>query len=158
VRTELIVSVQIFSVAIVVHILTLCLLFIGDTEQVVWTLIYTQIEIAMLPMLWLASIYPQRTEEQNAPVALTPDGKPLTWAQVVATQNGYEAFANFLQREFSVENILFVTEVVQLKRAVRGETEASEKSHGSRTRTYSGAATATSSGMHIRLPSSRPRA
>ena len=29
----------------------------------------------------------------------------------VETDDGYEAFANFLQTEFSMENILFVTEV-----------------------------------------------
>ena len=29
----------------------------------------------------------------------------------VKTNNGYEQFANFLQKEFSTENILFVTEV-----------------------------------------------
>ena len=50
---------------------------------------------------------------------------------------------------------MFVTEVLQLKRAVTGE--PSECKQQSRTRTYSGAAPVeTSPRMHIRLPSSLP--
>ena len=34
-----------------------------------------------------------------------------SWKSIVTTQEGYESFANFLEREFSIENILFITEV-----------------------------------------------
>ena len=39
-------------------------------------------------------------------------------AQIVESDDGYEQFANFLEQEFSVENILFITEYVQLKNAM----------------------------------------
>ena len=56
VRTELLIATQIFSVGIVAHIVTLCLLLAGaEMGQLVWTLIYTQIELCMIPMLWLVT-------------------------------------------------------------------------------------------------------
>ena len=33
------------------------------------------------------------------------------WSQVVSTSYGYELFINHLEKEFSVENLLFITEV-----------------------------------------------
>eukprot|EP00484_Ammonia_sp_Unknown_P020546 CAMPEP_0197044160 /NCGR_PEP_ID=MMETSP1384-20130603/20277_1 /TAXON_ID=29189 /ORGANISM="Ammonia sp." /LENGTH=131 /DNA_ID=CAMNT_0042475563 /DNA_START=81 /DNA_END=472 /DNA_ORIENTATION=+ len=42
--------------------------------------------------------------------------KSLTyWSQIAENKDGYEEFANFLESEFSVENILFVTEYIQFK-------------------------------------------
>ena len=33
------------------------------------------------------------------------------WSQIVCTSLGYESFMNHLETEFSIENLLFVTEV-----------------------------------------------
>merc|ERR1719195_547679 len=38
-----------------------------------------------------------------------------SWDQITKSDDGYTEFANFLEKEFSTENILFVTEYVQLK-------------------------------------------
>ena len=39
----------------------------------------------------------------------------LTWQQLVSSKHGFESFMNFLQSEFSTENLLFVTEYTQVK-------------------------------------------
>lgn len=38
-------------------------------------------------------------------------GKFMHWTQIVSTSYGYELFINHLEREYSVENLLFITEV-----------------------------------------------
>lgn len=36
------------------------------------------------------------------------------WEELISTKHGYESFANFLAEQFSVENLLFITEFSQL--------------------------------------------
>merc|ERR1712154_418210 len=38
------------------------------------------------------------------------------WKQAIGTKRGYDSFATFLASQFSLENLLFITEFVQLKR------------------------------------------
>merc|ERR1712172_215584 len=45
----------------------------------------------------------------------TDSGTSASWETIIETTDGYEQFAKFLERELCVENILFVTEYVQLK-------------------------------------------
>jgi len=40
------------------------------------------------------------------------------WQNTIATKHGFESFANFLAEQFSVENLLFITEYCQLKKAI----------------------------------------
>ena len=37
------------------------------------------------------------------------------WSQVVSTETGYQSFITYLETEFSVENLLFITEVYSAK-------------------------------------------
>jgi len=40
------------------------------------------------------------------------------WEREIAHKEGYKAFASFLSKEFAVENLLYVTEYIQLKDAI----------------------------------------
>eukprot|EP01084_Bolivina_argentea_P176430 305318_1 len=40
------------------------------------------------------------------------------WEKIVVTREGYECFATFLEKEFSIENILFITEYVLVKKVM----------------------------------------
>ena len=55
--------------------------------------------------------------------AVSPETKAgqkiIGWKNAISTMDGYEQFALFLSGEFSTENILFVTEYVQLKQKMR---------------------------------------
>ena len=46
---------------------------------------------------------------------------------MVETNEGYDEFANFQEREFSVENILFITEYIQLKHKMINEAQLVHK-------------------------------
>ena len=68
-------------------------------------------------------IYPQQANELHPGYTAARKQSSVTervieWREVVKTMNGYEQFASFLEREFSMENILFVTEYVQLKQEI----------------------------------------
>ena len=44
-----------------------------------------------------------------------------SWQQTVSRNNGYELFMNHLETEFSVENLLFLTEYIQIKNVVKSK-------------------------------------
>ena len=71
---------------------------------------------------WILVIYPQKanqikhtTSNNQNDIGQNNESKNVEWREIIATMDGYEQFAAFLQKEFSTENILFVTEYVQLK-------------------------------------------
>ena len=72
---------------------------------------------------WIIIIYPQQANElHHGYTAVRKESsvseKVVEWREMVKTMDGYEQFASFLEREFSMENILFVTEYVQLKQEI----------------------------------------
>ena len=97
----------------------ICLLFLGNSYRYITTEIIFGFCLAMYFMI----IYPQRTmtkaeepsELKTSVNVNVSHNKIVYWSQVVQSKNGYESFANFLESEFSVENILFITEYVQFK-------------------------------------------
>ena len=68
------------------------------------------LQFILVAWLWLTIKYPQRIRTTNALKAGFATSM-ASWATIVSTQEGYESFACFLEKEFSIENILFVTEV-----------------------------------------------
>eukprot|EP01084_Bolivina_argentea_P029151 54108_1 len=79
----------------------------------------TIVQFSCVSGTWLIIKYPQRvniTDQEKKFGGLINTG--VSWSKIVATKEGYESFANFLEREFSIENILFVTEYIQLKKAM----------------------------------------
>ena len=76
---------------------------------------------------YILIIYPKKVnkvvelERQNTVTSVSDRLKSkrrvgeIEWTEVVSTMNGYHQFALFLEKEFSTENLLFVTEYMQLK-------------------------------------------
>ena len=80
--------------------------------------------IALCATLALMIVYPQIKIQKEAinirsrlsqVVQNQSDNHLIYWSQVIQSKNGYESFANFLASEFSVENILWISEYVQFK-------------------------------------------
>ena len=62
--------------------------------------------------MYVLIIYPQKSEIDRKPGLGDNTNKDyVQWSKIIITKEGFESFANFLQKEFSVENLLFVTEV-----------------------------------------------
>eukprot|EP01083_Nonionella_stella_P048456 129522_1 len=72
-------------------------------------------QMSTVMLAWIMLIYPQRLKKKpNRRCAQ----KSVPWIQIISTKEGFESFANFLEMEFSIENLLFLTEYIQLKYAM----------------------------------------
>ena len=116
------------------YTMRLCLLFVVSLiiASVFQNFVYSQLRAMLLIITQIACtiysyilvIYPQRANESNQEYhkmlrkQSTVGDRVVEWKEIVSTIDGYEQFASFLEREFSMENLLFVTEYVQLKHAI----------------------------------------
>ena len=68
----------------------------------------------------ISIIYPEKATKIYTRLASVSqsDYKIIEWSEVIKSMDGYEQFASFLEKEFSTENILFVTEYVQFKHEI----------------------------------------
>eukprot|EP01084_Bolivina_argentea_P177548 307013_1 len=92
------------------------------------------INIMYAVSMYIAIIYPQRlvhhkgnSDNGIAHKLQTITQKQLSWNQSIVTTEGYESFANFLEKEFSIENLLFVSEYVQLKQSMNNNATLGKK-------------------------------
>jgi len=83
------------------------------------------IEFLVCFLLHIMVIYPQdMVERDHLSISIRQEKarkslmNPKSWEQIAQSDDGYVEFANFLEKEFSTENILFLTEYVQLKTAM----------------------------------------
>ena len=63
-------------------------------------------------------LYPEKLNQikkETSIDTMNNKNKSIEWTEIISTMDGYEQFAVFLGKEFSTENLLFVTEYVQLK-------------------------------------------
>ena len=118
IRKEIKYTLILASIFIIVLIVQLILLIIVDANASVGLFISPQ--VACIIHSWITVIYPQRANEHRAKMLKEPctTGRGIEWREVISSMEGYEQFALFLEREFSIENILFITEYVQLKHEI----------------------------------------
>jgi len=125
-RDELRISVPMFYIGctVVMSLLIIHELEVKDDDVmapviellvcILWTLVIPLVMIVTL-------MYPQwkmkhdTAAEQLILDAQTDDGTTSKWETIIETSDGYEQYAVFLEKELSVENLLFVSEYVQLK-------------------------------------------
>eukprot|EP01083_Nonionella_stella_P166367 556032_1 len=78
--------------------------------------------IGLTIILCLMVMYPQsaETRKRKALHKTIPKSEALqiSWQALVSTKEGYESFMDFLVKELSTENLLFITEYVQVKEAM----------------------------------------
>ena len=76
---------------------------------------------------YLTVIYPEKANtvavNDKTDASVSGNGnatrqRMIHWKEIIKSMDGYEQFASFLEKEFSTENILFVTEYVQLKKEI----------------------------------------
>ena len=63
----------------------------------------------------------------NMASSSTPSVGPIqikNWMEIVSTTVGYQSFMNHLETEFSVENLLFLTEYIQIKNVLKMKFES----------------------------------
>eukprot|EP01084_Bolivina_argentea_P029153 54110_1 len=77
----------------------------------------TIVQFICVATLWLMIKYPQRIYLKKKQEIKTKQ-PPVLWKDSICTKEQYESFANFLEKEFSIENLLFITEYMQLKKAM----------------------------------------
>merc|ERR1719361_1501602 len=75
-------------------------------------------EFVWSAVLYVMILYPQRRMNTNLQRESSMCTQRVSWKKIIESDDGYEQFANFLEKEFSCENILFITEYVQLKNAM----------------------------------------
>eukprot|EP01083_Nonionella_stella_P167161 561089_1 len=128
IRKEMTITVGIFAVFPVIAIMiVLALTVFGVAFHEVSAIAVVITSFTMSIIGWMTLKYPQKlftkTQQNQLPNADVKNKPKMSLHKVLATQEGFESFANFLELEFSIENILFVTEYVQLKHAMlRNET------------------------------------
>eukprot|EP01084_Bolivina_argentea_P023890 44616_1 len=84
----------------------------------------TQLSVAIFSIfmcfgLYVIVVYPQTAEIRKSKALRNKitdkEQLKIRWEQLVTTKDGYESFMGFLEKELSTENLLFITEYVQLK-------------------------------------------
>eukprot|EP01083_Nonionella_stella_P144258 450070_1 len=82
-------------------------------------------------ILYVMVIYPQSaaTRKRKAIKAKITKSEALqiSWQALISTKQGYETFMTFLGHELSTENLLFITEYVQVKVAMLSEQTLAHK-------------------------------
>eukprot|EP00483_Globobulimina_turgida_P011354 UN11376 len=123
IRDELKITFKILLSIFILLIITIA--FIDSHEQIALNIMLICVEITMTLSLYVLIIYPQKKFNHNQSKLSNPMNTLIaktsgyvSWKKIIESDDGFEQFANFLEKEFSAENILFVTEYVQLKNAM----------------------------------------
>eukprot|EP01083_Nonionella_stella_P082051 226431_1 len=120
IRKEITITVAIFMAFPITAIaLVVCISVFDDVVEIIMSIVLIITSLAMAAIGWMMLKYPQKantdTPQKQAHVQKKQSEQNVSWAQIISSKEGFESFANFLELEFSIENILFVTEYVQLK-------------------------------------------
>jgi len=97
-----------------------------DAQETIFLIALILTQLFIILDICVMILYPEwKVNQENSPEMMILNSQndvkrgAITWETIIETNEGYEAFANFLMTEFSMENLLFVTEVVQLKNGIR---------------------------------------
>jgi len=120
IRDELRISIVLHFPFVVV--LTVCSKLQFDAESVFLLAVQMVWEVAMALQISVMVCYREKKRtvcEQEIAESIvdseTFDNDSVGWESIIDTPDGYEQFANFLETEFSIENLFFVIEYVVLK-------------------------------------------
>eukprot|EP01083_Nonionella_stella_P013611 38284_1 len=120
IRHEIALICKIYFFALgVMMLIIICYSFIGMDKYLLLAIVCIAVELVMGGLFYSLVVYPVRQYTATDDVTMLEDTitqeLQRDWKDIVNTKEGYEAFADFLQSEWSVENLLFVTEYMQLK-------------------------------------------
>lgn len=85
-------------------------------EYIVYCFLFTSLYISSV--IYVSCIYIKRIQITSTKNTTRPSSPTRTWTSIIVTADGYEKFMNHLLTEFAAENLLFVTEYVQIKRVL----------------------------------------
>ena len=113
-------EISITLVLLIILILDLIIIVLLQSSGLPVFLVGIMIYSGIICMdLYLMLIYPQTAEIRKARAMRKRIAKAeelkISWQELVSSKQGYESFMNFLEKELSTENLLFLTEYVQLK-------------------------------------------
>ena len=70
--------------------------------------------------IWVPYVIRMQTKKRNKINISKDNGKKrIHWSEVVGDSENYQKFINHLESEFSVENLLFITEYIQIKNLLK---------------------------------------
>eukprot|EP01084_Bolivina_argentea_P197895 339020_1 len=123
IRDEIGLSIKILSCFPAMLILGAILLIVGVIHASVSLLfVFISLELCVTGIFYVLLPYSSSKQNNNnsdsAAVTIIQssiDRHILSWQDTIKMNDGYEQFACFLESEFSVENILFITEYVYIK-------------------------------------------
>eukprot|EP01083_Nonionella_stella_P261237 889732_1 len=119
IRHEIALICKIYLFAIVLLVLVcICYSFVGMDPYFLLAMVCIDVELVMGGLFYGLVIYPVRQFTSGTRIQTKADGFQQDLKDILRTKEGYEAFADYLQSEWSVENLLFVTEYIQLKTVI----------------------------------------
>ena len=107
-------EISITLLLIVISMLNLLIAVLLQSSGLLVLLVGVMIYSVIVCMeLYLMIIYPQTAEIRNTRIMRKKITKneelKISWQELVSSKQGYESFMNFLEKELSTENLLFVT-------------------------------------------------
>eukprot|EP01083_Nonionella_stella_P115148 341060_1 len=124
------------TILIILLLANLCIVPLFSFIQVISSIHLSQFGAMSMSMLltvvlYVMVMYPQSAEIRNRDAIrkkrTKTDELQVSWQELVSTKEGYESFIAFLGKEFSTENLLFITEYVQLKEAMLRQERLAQK-------------------------------
>eukprot|EP01084_Bolivina_argentea_P113711 202621_1 len=132
IRQELKITIKILC-AVVVSIFAVSMLAMFEFYDEEASIILLYIISGSLTFLyWLMVAYPQQmcnpslkkraSLQRQLSNLIKPESKfntYVSWKQITGEMKGYEHFCNFLEKEFAIENLMFITEYIMIKNIMK---------------------------------------